>query len=253
MINFKPFFSALRFLTILPIPESWCGDESDFYRSPDWYPVVGLLIGVLLVFSDYLLRLMLPIPVASVLLLVVMIGISGALHLDGLADSADAFFSSRGLEQMLAIMKDSRSGPMGVTAIVLILLLKLMLLISLPLEWRWQALLLAPLAGRSSLSLVSGWLSYARSTGTAEFTSNHHSSLRPLIAFALLFLASLFFLGMVAGGITFVLIAIAIWFLGSYSRQKIGGFTGDTLGATCEVIELVPLFGIVILTHMGVV
>ena len=112
-MNFKPFFSALRFLTILPIPESWCGDEDDFYRSPDWYPVVGLGIGLGLAILDLFLCWLLPIQVASILLVLAMIMVSGALHLDGLADSADAFFSSRGREQMLEIMKDSRSGPMG--------------------------------------------------------------------------------------------------------------------------------------------
>jgi len=252
MKNLKPFFSALRFLTIIPIPDSWCGDESDFYRSPDWYPVVGLFIGVLLVFSDYVFRLLLPVSVASVLLLVVMIGVSGALHLDGLADSADAFFSSRGRDQMLEIMKDSRSGPMGVTAIVLILLMKLMLLVSLPVEWRWQALLLAPLAGRCSVTLISGWLPYARSSGTAKFTANQHGGGRMLIAFGVLFFSAALFLGVVVGSIISVFVVIKVWSLGRYFRQKIGGFTGDILGATCEIVECLPLFAIVMLAHLGV-
>ena len=166
-MSLKPFFSAVRFLTLIPVPESWCGDDSDFHKSPDWYPVVGLLIGVMLVGVDQFFCWLLPVSVASVLLLLVMIAISGALHLDGLADSADAFFSSRGREQMLVIMKDSRSGPMGAAAIVLVLLLKLMLLLSLPAAWRWQAIILMPLAGRCALPIISGWLPYARNEGTA--------------------------------------------------------------------------------------
>ncbi len=250
-MTFKPFFSALRFLTILPVPEPWCGDEADFYRSPDWYPVVGLSIGLALVFLDVSLCWLLPVSVASVLLLLAMIAVSGALHLDGLADSADAFFSSRGREKMLEIMKDSRSGPMGVAAIVIILLLKLMLLISLPAEWRWQTILLLPLAGRCSLSLVSTWLPYARSTGTAEFTGHERNWHRPVLSMVTIFTVSLLLLGGVAGMITFSLVAISIWLLGSYSRRKIGGFTGDVLGAICELIELVPMFGVVILTRLG--
>jgi len=250
-MTFKPFFSALRFLTILPIPESWCGDEADFYRSPDWYPVVGLGIGLALVVLDSLLCWLLPIPVASVLLLLAMITVSGALHLDGLADSADAFFSSRGREEMLEIMKDSRSGPMGVAAIVIILLLKLMLLISLPVEWRWQTILLLPLAGRCSLSLVSSWLPYARSTGTAEFTGHKQKWHRPFISMAAIASVSVLLLGVVAGMIISILVVISIWLLGSYSRHKIGGFTGDVLGATCELVELMPMFGVVILARLG--
>ena len=166
-MNLKPFFSALRFLTILPIPESWCGDETSLHKSPDWYPLVGLLIGLLMVIVDLFLCWLLPMPVASVLLILAMIAISGALHLDGLADSADAFFSSRGRERMLEIMKDSSAGPMGVTAIVLVLLLKLMLLLAIPPIWRWQVILLMPLAGRCILPVISSWLPYARSNGTA--------------------------------------------------------------------------------------
>ena len=250
-MTFKPFFSALRFLTILPVPESWCGDEADFYRSPDWYPVVGLSIGLALVFLDVSLCWLLPVSVASVLLLLAMIAVSGALHLDGLADSADAFFSSRGREQMLEIMKDSRSGPMGVAAIVIVLLLKLMLLISLPVEWRWQTILLIPLAGRCSLMLVSSWLPYSRTNGTAKFTGQQQNRLRPVIALGTFFIASLLLLGGVAGIITFSLVAISIWLLGCYSRRKVDGFTGDILGAICELVELVPLFGVIILTRLG--
>ena len=250
-MNFKPFFSALRFLTILPIPESWCGDEDDFYRSPDWYPVVGLGIGLGLAILDLFLCWLLPTQVASILLVLAMITVSGALHLDGLADSADAFFSSRGREQMLEIMKDSRSGPMGVTAIVIVLLLKLMLLISLPAEWRWQTILLVPLTGRCSLSLVSSWLPYARSSGTAKFTDHKQEWFRPLVSLVTLFIVSLLLLGGLAGGIIFILVVASIWVLGSYSRRKVDGFTGDILGAICELVELVPLFGVIILTRLG--
>lgn len=152
---------------------------------------------------------------------------------------------------MLEIMKDSRSGPMGVAAIVIILLLKLMLLISLPVEWRWQTILLLPLAGRCSLSLVSSWLPYARSTGTAEFTGHKQKWHRPFISMAAIASVSVLLLGVVAGMIISILVVISIWLLGSYSRHKIGGFTGDVLGATCELVELMPMFGVVILARLG--
>ena len=251
-MNLRPFFSALRFLTILPIPESWCGDETSFYKSPDWYPLVGLLIGLLLAILDIFLCWLLPVAVASVLLLLAMIAISGALHLDGLADSADAFFSSRGQERMLEIMKDSRSGPMGVTAIVLVLLFKLMLLISLPPVWRWQVILLMPLAGRCVLPIISSWLPYARSNGTAAFTRSQFSGLRLLIALSVLLIPSFVLLGWLAGVLITVVVCFCSWILGRYSQRKIGGFTGDTLGATCELVELLPALCVVILAHQGI-
>jgi len=249
----KPFFSALRFLTILPIPESWCGDASSFHKSPDYYPLVGLLIGLLLALLDLILCWLLPVPVASVLLLLAMIAISGALHLDGLADSADAFFSSRGREQMLEIMKDSRSGPMGVTAIVVVLLLKLMLLLALPVSWRWQVILLMPLAGRCVLPVISSWLPYARLEGTAAFTSREFSWGRFLIALPMLTIPALFLLGWVTGALITIVVCFGGWLLALYSRRKIGGFTGDTLGATCELVELLPAFSVVILAQQGLI
>ncbi len=251
-MNLKPFFSALRFLTILPIPESWCGDETSFHKSPDWYPLVGLLIGILMVIVDLFLCWLLPMPVASVLLILAMIAISGALHLDGLADSADAFFSSRGRERMLEIMKDSSAGPMGVTAIVLVLLLKLMLLIALPLVWRWQVILLMPLAGRCVLPVISSWLPYARSNGTAAFTNSQFGWMRLTIALMILLITSLVLLGWNSGLLVTVGVCFSGWLLSFYSQRKIGGFTGDTLGATCELVELLPALGVVILAHQGI-
>ena len=252
-MNPKPFFSALRFLTILPIPESWCGDATSFHKSPDYYPLVGLLIGLLLALLDLMLCWLLPVPVASVLLLLAMIAISGALHLDGLADSADAFFSSRGREQMLEIMKDSRSGPMGVTAIVVVLLLKLMLLLSLPSALRWQVILLMPLAGRCVLPVISSWLPYARASGTAAFTRRDFSRDRLLMALAMLTIPACFLLGWKVGALVTTAVCFGSGLLALYSHRKIGGFTGDTLGATCELVELLPALSIVILAQQGII
>lgn len=249
----RPFFSALRFLTVLPIPESWCGDETDFKKSPDWYPLAGLLIGLLLVIADSLLCRLLPLPVAGVLLLMVMIIISGALHLDGLADSADAFFSGRGRPQMLEIMKDSCSGPMGVVTVVLILLLKFTLILSLPKEFRWQTILLMPVAGRSVLPVISSWLPYARGTGTAAFTANRFGRVRLSRALLLLSLLCIAFLGLKIGVFIVLTVCLFAWLSGHYSRRKIGGFTGDTLGATCELVELLPPLCVVIAAHLGMI
>ena len=251
-MNLKPFFSALRFLTILPIPESWCGDVTSFHKSPDYYPLVGLLIGLLLALLDLFLCWLMPVTVASVLLLLTMIAISGALHLDGLADSADAFFSSRGREQMLEIMKDSRSGPMGVTAIVLVLLLKLMLLLSLPSALRWQVILLMPLAGRCVLPVISSWLPYARANGTAAFTRKDFSRNRLLMALAMLSIPSFFLLGWISGAFVIMVVGSGSGLLALYSRRKIGGFTGDTLGATCELVEMLPALSVIVLAHQGI-
>lgn len=248
------FFSALRFLTILPVPLNWCGDEKSFYKSPDWYPLVGLVLGLMMALCDLLLRWLLPAPVAAVVLLVAMIGVTGALHMDGLADTADAFFSSRGREQMLEIMKDSCAGPMGVTAIVVALLLKAALIFSLPEQLRFQTLILMMLAGRCVMPMISSWLPYARSTeGTGAFIQNGSGRRRSALCLGSMTLFSIALLGFGAGPFVLCCFCFATWLLGYYSRRKIGGFTGDTLGASCELIEMVPALAVVILAHQGVV
>lgn len=248
------FFSAIRFLTVLPVPLNWCGDEQSFNKSPDWYPLAGLSIGLIMAAGDLLLRWLLPLPVASVFVMLGLITISGALHMDGLADTADAFFSSRGRERMLEIMKDSSAGPMGVTAIVVILILKTALILSLPPQWRTETIILMPLAGRCVMPVISSWLPYARSTeGTGAFIRNGSGFRRFSLSFGGMILFSIALLGWTSGLFVVVVFSFSTWLMGRYSRRKIGGFTGDTLGATCELIEMVPALCVIILVHQGVI
>ncbi len=248
------FFSAIRFLTIIPVPLSWCGDEQSFNRSPDWYPLTGLAIGLIMAACDLLFRWLLPLPVAGVLVVVGLIAISGALHMDGLADTADAFFSSRGRERMLEIMKDSSAGPMGVTAIVVVLLLKTALILSLPPAWRTETIILMPLAGRCVMPMISSWIPYARSTeGTGAFIQYGSGGRRFALNLGGMALFSIALLGWGSGLLVVAVFSLLSWLMGRYSRRKIGGFTGDTLGATCELIEMVPALCVIVLAHQGVI
>jgi hypothetical protein len=111
------FFAALRFLTVLPVPGCWCGGEEALKRSVPFFAVVGLCIGGLAAGMDAaFIRILPPLPVA-VLVVIFLMAASGGLHVDGLADTADGFFSSRSRERMLEIMQDSRTGPMGTAAV----------------------------------------------------------------------------------------------------------------------------------------
>lgn len=247
----KPFFAALSFLTILRLPRSWSGDATDLARSLPWFPLVGLLIGAGLVVLDALLRWLFPgLLLPSALLLVAMVAVSGGLHLDGLADSADAFMSSRPKEQMLEIMKDSRSGPMGVLAVVILLLLKFAALASLPTEWRAETLLLMPLAGRTALLLQTLALPYARSQGLVSLFTVANRYRQGALGLLPLSIAAVLLLG--GSGVVLLLICLlAIWLLGRYCRAKIGGITGDTLGGSCELVELVPALVVLCCLRQG--
>ncbi|MFB3926052.1 MAG: adenosylcobinamide-GDP ribazoletransferase [Syntrophales bacterium] len=237
----KAFFAALRFLTIVPLPEKWTGGEKGLERSVPFFPVVGLLIGIAAALFDRLAGGILPPFPTSVLVIIVLIGSSGGLHMDGLADTADGFFSARPRETILQIMHDSRIGAMGVTAIVCVTALKIALVGSVPCDLRWKALFLMPLAGRCTLVLLITAMPYARPEGgLATVFRRRRSWLNALWAAALLALAGWFgaeWKGLLAG-----LSSVAAMILfGIYTYRKIGGFTGDTLGAGCELIEIVPV------------
>ncbi len=233
------FFAALQFLTVFPLPRSLSPDGEALKKAPFFFPFVGLLVGVMIASIDRLLGDLLPTAVTSVLATILLMAFSGALHTDGLADTADGLFSSRPRERMLEIMRDSRTGPMGVVAIVSVVALKIAAIATLPASARFWTLVMMPVAGRSALLVVMATLPYARQEGLVVIFQLRHPAF--ILLWALTFLLTV---GAVAGGIhggvagasSFIFVILFTFYL----RRKIGGFTGDTLGAACELTELVP-------------
>jgi len=244
----KSLFAALGFLTVLPLPLRWLGSKEELGRSPIWFPLVGALIGLPVALFDWGLGMILPPMVVSVITVLALLVASGGLHMDGLADTADGFFSSRGRERMLEIMRDSRSGPMGVMAISGLLLLKVAALAAAPLPLRPAAIILMPMAGRTALTVNLNLLPYARSEGGLAGVFRP-SRLQGLLAVALL-TGSAWLLQGYSGLITAAASVAVMLLLAAYCKGKIGGFTGDTLGATCEVTELVPALVAVAMSSM---
>ena len=161
----KQFFAAIRFLTILPLPGGANPGERVLGGALPFFPVVGLLIGAVIAGADWGLGRIFPIGVTSVFTVIFLIAVSGGLHIDGLADTADGFFSARPREGILAIMKDSRTGPMGVAAVVCVVALKIALIASVTGPWRWWVLMITPLAGRCALLVHLALLPYVRPEG----------------------------------------------------------------------------------------
>ena len=236
----KRFLAALQFLTIIPLPGAGNPGERVLGGSLPFFPAVGLLIGAAVALLDWGLGRIFPVGVTSVFAVIFMIAVSGALHTDGLADTADGFFSARPRERILAIMKDSRTGPMGVTAIVCVVVLKIALIASVAGPWRWWVLLMTPLAGRCALIVQMALLPYVRPEGgLAGIFHRNRSRGHALWALAVLLAAGYLagrLPGLIAGGCAF----LAALLFAAYSFRRIGGLTGDTLGASCELTELVP-------------
>jgi len=161
----RAFFAAVQFLTILPVPSRWGGDEEDLADSVPFFVVVGLLAGVAAAAFAWAVCHVAPPMVAGVLVVIFLVAVSGGLHMDGLSDTADGFLSSRDREGMLEIMKDSRAGPMGVMAVACALFLKAASLGGMSADDAWRAALLMPLAGRCALPITIALLPYVRPGG----------------------------------------------------------------------------------------
>ncbi|HTZ40360.1 MAG TPA: adenosylcobinamide-GDP ribazoletransferase [Syntrophales bacterium] len=236
----KSLFAALQFLTVIPVPASWGGGTRELERSVWYFPLVGLFLGVLLAVLDRSLASLLPPLPASAIIVLASIVLTGGFHVDGLADTADGFMSSRPKERILEIMKDSRTGPMGVAAVVSVVVLKVSLLSAVTGPLRFPSIVLMAVAGRSAMVMAMSLLPYARPEGLAGVFMQGRSVLRAGWGIAFLFGACWLMAG--PAGMFAGLAALAATILaGAYSHNKIGGVTGDTLGATCEIVELAPL------------
>jgi adenosylcobinamide-GDP ribazoletransferase len=238
------FFSALCFLTLVRVPDRWCGKQDALGLGLVFFPLIGLLIGIVAAGLGFGLDHVLPALPVSALVVVALVAASRGLHMDGLADTADGFFSSRSRERVLEIMRDSRTGAMGVLAIASVLIVKVALLAVVGGHDRWGVILLMPLSGRCVLPLVMMLFPYARPEGGLASIFQRTRGLGARVALAVWPLVLMFAVGwVVAGGRGLAsagaATAIALLF-GFYSRRKVGGYTGDTLGTTCELAELAP-------------
>ncbi len=236
----KSLVAAFQFLSICPLVCRIPCNERQIGRSVVWFPLLGLLAGGVAAGVGWAAAHWFTPLVASVMSVLVLMAVSGGLHADGLADTADGFLSSRPRERVLEIMRDSRIGAMGVLALLGVFSLKCAALVSVPTAYHWEILLLMGLAGRCSMVLQLSWLPYARKDGgLCSVFVRYRSLLDPWLAVLVLGLGGWGIAGkeglfMMAGSV------VAILIFSAWCRRKIGGFTGDTLGAGCEIVELIP-------------
>jgi len=234
-----PLWIALQFLSSLPVSLPGMPAPREVGRSLLWYPLVGLLFGLLLWLASHFLQGT-PAPLHAALLLTLWVLLSGALHLDGLADSADAWLGGFGdRERTLLIMKDPRSGPIAVVTLVLVLLLKFCALWVLVERGIGAQLLLAPLIGRAAMLGLFLSTPYVRQGGLGQALAEH----LPRQAAGWVLLGCMLFC-LVLGGWTVVLsLAVFAW-LRQLMFRRLGGTTGDTAGAMLELLELAVVLGL---------
>jgi adenosylcobinamide-GDP ribazoletransferase len=240
------FFIAMQFLTIIPIPFAREWQEGEMGRSMRWFPLVGLGIGGLLAALDRGLALILPEPLAALLLVTALAIITGALHLDGVADVCDGFGARGGRERFLAVMKDSSTGAIGVVGVVLVLMLKHQALLQLPPRLRIGAIVLFPAAARFAQVLLTAGALRARADGLgATFAAG--AGYRELGTAAVITFAAAWLLLGICGILSCTAVALFTVAIRTYFHHRLGGITGDIIGATGEVAEIACLLAVIAL------
>jgi len=242
---------AMQFLTRIPLATRTLFDNKDYANSLAWYPVIGLVLGGLVWLSGAALAEFSSASLAAALVLGVWVLLTGALHLDGVADCADAWVGGFGdREKTFQILKDPRSGPIAVVVLVLVLLIKWAALEVLLGSEHWSIIWLIPLLARGAMPYIFWRLDYASASGLGSALVEGLSRQRILIS--LLFVAVIAVLSLTAQLdilLLFVVVSLLIYLWWKrVSYQKLGGFNGDCAGALVEFLELGLLLGLAIYT-----
>ncbi|HAA89895.1 MAG: Cobalamin synthase [Thermoanaerobacterales bacterium 50_218] len=232
----KAFLCALTFLTRIPLPQGRSFTARDFQNSSYFFPVVGLLIGLFLTGIWLVARVVFPSQITGALLVVFYLVITGGLHLDGLIDTFDGICSGQAREKVLMIMKDSRVGAFGVIAVFTVLILKFSFY-SLIDFTHLPFLLLAPTAGRQAMVWALVLFPCARKQGLGYSFNVYHDFRKLILTTALTLFVFVYFLR-VTGVIVFFAVGLFSLILMKYLSCLLGGLTGDTYGALCELAEV---------------
>lgn len=236
------FWAALRFFTRLPVP-AWVGhSQAQLDRAARYFPLVGVVIGTLGAVTTELAALVLPVSLAVLLGMAATLLATGAFHEDGLADAVDGFGGGWEKTQVLTIMKDSRIGSYGAIAIALALLAKYNALMEIDAEFPPYFLAAALVSAHAASRFCSGslirFMAYVREDETAKSKPlARRMSTAEWLWSALWGLLPCLLLGLAA--LPALALAAAVTFAAArHFQRRIGGYTGDCLGATQQLAEL---------------
>lgn len=253
----KGLILLFRFMTRLPIGLDPKFDSDELGKGMRFFPVVGMVIGLILFLAFCLLGRIIYSPmVMAVILVIIEVVLTGGLHLDGLADTFDGIFSYRSKQKMLDIMKDSRLGTNGGLVLILYFFLKVALLVEGSSEFPAVMpimVLISPVIARLNSVVNCGAAPYARATGMGKTFVDHTDGVAVGIAtiLTLAFVGGTFYL--IELPYTMLIIIPIVMILGylfaKLMTRKIGGITGDTLGAVVEISEIIVLLGMYILAR----
>lgn len=232
----KSLLASIAFCTRIPIRVAFTAE--DVGQAARWFPVVGGLLGLLYFGLAILLRTALPTAVIAVVIVATEALITGALHFDGLADTLDGFGGGKTRDDILRIMRDHAIGTYGAVALILLVALKMTTIAALIDQHRlFPAVLLAPMLGRWNVVLLSYWLPYARPSQAVSRHIGWSEMIWATVPTALLAAWAANW----RGALCWAASALAGVLFGLFCRKRIGGVTGDTLGASEQIGESVVL------------
>tara|TARA_R110002050_G_scaffold1244_2_gene8541 strand:- start:68179 stop:68907 length:729 start_codon:yes stop_codon:yes gene_type:complete len=242
-MSLQPLLIALQFLTIIPVRVSTPVNPLQIGQSLLFYPVIGLIISSILLVAIWILNTQ-SIAVSAALILSLWVILSGGLHLDGLADSADAWLGGLGDKaKTLLIMKDPASGPIAVAILILVLLIKFVMLVELLSQHNYLAIIFAVTLARSALPLLFLSTPYVRQDGIGALLVAHQPRMATIWLLAAIALLSVLF-----SGLALLISALLVFSVLRYNmQQRLNGTTGDTAGAMVEILETTILITAVII------
>ncbi len=229
---------ALSFLTVLPVRRRLISDEEPA-GSISLFPVVGFILGLIYALIAYVTLRFLPPTLAALLVLCSMVALTGGFHLDGLTDTFDGLALGKSREEILRIMKESTIGTFGVLALVMIILLKWVALWELLKRGLYYPLFVAPAWGRWALVCLAATGKPAKKEGLGAWII-HHSQGKSLItatAWAVIFML----LVHIKGVLHILWLYPALMGYRWFWEGRMGGVTGDVMGASCEMTETLIL------------
>lgn len=231
---------AWHFLTVFRLSRT-VHDASprELARSMGWYPVIGLCLGIVLAVADQGLAVLFTPSLVDVILIVILVAATGALHQDGLADTLDGIGGGRTPGERLRIMRDPSIGAIGATGLVLDVALRLTGLQAVPEEMRPQILFCFPMFGRWGIVIGAWGTRYARSEGGTAAPFLAELSWREVtLATALLAPVAVWQLGWLAALVCGIVATVVARGMTRLAERLCGGLTGDLMGATNELVEI---------------
>lgn len=249
MKELKRMALTIQFMTRIPIPLKIEVKNDEFYKIVSYFPVVGIIIGFILSLIYIALKNLFSREIVMTFVIAFSYILTGAMHIDGLADTFDGLFCNKDKEKILEIMRDSRLGTNGVLATAFMIILKILFLVYINDNNTLPLLLVMPILGRLAITFATVISKSARDgEGLGGLMIGKAGIREFLIAFVISLISGIFIMPFAIFAELLIIVILASFIITKYITLRIGGMTGDTLGAVNEITELLVIITVYLLS-----